>query len=218
MPLNRKHYTVFYGWWIVGACSLIALYTGGVIVLGFTAVFEPIANEFGWSYTQISVAASLRGLEVGLLAPFVGFLVDRWGPRRLLIGGAIINGLGLMPLSRITSIGMFYGAFALMAIGMSACTGTVMITAVANWFRRKMAKATGIVVTGFALGGLLVPLVTALIDILGWRTAIFTLSLGVWVITLPLSLLVRHKPEQYGYLPDGEASGTVVADQDLTLA
>ena len=49
---------------------------------GFTAVFEPIAGELGWSYTQISLAASLRGLETGLLAPLLGLLADRWGPRR----------------------------------------------------------------------------------------------------------------------------------------
>ena len=75
---NRK---VFYGWYIVGASVLITLYTGGIVHFGFTAVFEPIADEFGWSYAQISLAASLRGFEVGLLAPLVGLLVDRWGPR-----------------------------------------------------------------------------------------------------------------------------------------
>ena len=79
MRLNWRPSSVFYGWWIVGACFLIALYMGGVIFYGFTAIFEPIANEFGWSYTQISLALSLRGLEIGLLAPLIGLLVDRWG-------------------------------------------------------------------------------------------------------------------------------------------
>ena len=83
MHLNQKRPKIFYGWWIVGASLLITLYTGGVVYFGFTAVVEPIAEEFGWSYAQISLASSLRGLEVGLLAPFVGFLADRWGSRRL---------------------------------------------------------------------------------------------------------------------------------------
>ncbi len=64
MRLNLKSPKIFYGWWVVGACLLISLYAGGAIVLGFTAFFEPIANEFGWSYTQVSLAASLRGVEV----------------------------------------------------------------------------------------------------------------------------------------------------------
>ncbi len=100
MHLNQRPPKVFYGWWIVGACVFILLYTSGVIHFGFTAVVEPIAEEFGWSYAQISLASSLRGLEMGLLAPLVGFLVDRWGPRRLVFGGSILVGLGLLVLSR----------------------------------------------------------------------------------------------------------------------
>ncbi|MFC2024870.1 MFS transporter, partial [Chloroflexota bacterium] len=69
MHLKQKRPKVFYGWWIVGACSFIMLYVGGVARLGFTAVFEPIAEEFGWSYARISLAASLRGLEIGILVP-----------------------------------------------------------------------------------------------------------------------------------------------------
>ena len=124
MRLNWKPSHVFYGWWIVGASFLIALYVGGVVFYGFTTIFEPIAHELGWSYTQISFAASLRGLEMGLIAPFVGILVDRWGPRRLIFSGAVVTAAGLILLSRTTSLGMFYGAFALIAIGMSCCTMT----------------------------------------------------------------------------------------------
>ncbi len=216
MHLNRKPHKVFYGWWVAGAALLISLYTGGVIFFGFTAVFEPIANEFDWSYAQISFAASLRGLEMGFLAPVVGLLVDKWGPRKLMFGGIFVGGLGLILLSRVTSIGMFYGAFVMIAIGMSTCSGTVLITAVVNWFRRRVGIATGIAVSGFALGGLLVPLVTTLIDTFEWRMVMVTLGLGMWGIALPLSLLVRHKPEQYGYLPDGDTISTAVVDEGLT--
>ncbi len=209
---------MFYGWWVLGACFLITLYTGGVIVLGFTAIFEPIANEFGWSYAQVSLGASLRGLEMGLLAPLMGLLVDRWGPRRLLFGGAIILGLGLILLSRITSLGMFYGTFVIIAIGMSGCGSTVVMTAVVSWFRRKVGTATGILVSGFAVGGLLIPLVAILVDTFGWQIAMVILGLGMWGIALPLSLLVRHKPEQYGYLPDGDLSDTVVVGKGLDSA
>ncbi len=91
MALTGNEYKIFYGWWIAGASFLIALYVGAVVYYGFTAFFEPIVSEMGWSYTQISLAASLRGLEVGLLAPLVGILADRWGPRRLIFGGVFIT-------------------------------------------------------------------------------------------------------------------------------
>ncbi len=215
MDLNRQHHTVFYGWWVVGASFLIALYAGGVIFFGFTAFFEPIANEFGWSYAQISLAASLRGLEIGLLAPLMGLLVDRWGPRRLIFGGAILIGVGLLLLSRTTSLGMFYGAFALIAIGISTCSSTVLMTAVANWFHRKVATASGIAISGYAVGGLVVPLITVLIDMFDWRTALVILGLGMWVIVLPLSFIVRHKPEQHGYQLDGEMMSAAVIDEGV---
>jgi len=220
MPLNLhwKPRRVFYGWWVVVACFFISLYTGGVIFYGFTAIFEPIADKFGWSYTQISLAASLRGLEAGLLAPLIGMLVDRWGPRRLLLGGLIIVSLGLMLLSRTTSLGMFYGAFALLAIGMSTCSGTVLMTAVANWFRKKIGIAMGIMICGYGCSGLLVPIIVNLVDTYEWQTAIAILAIGLLAICLPLSLLVRHKPEQYGYQPDGETESTVVPNASLAQA
>ncbi len=218
MRLAWKPSRVFYGWWIVGVCFFLSFYTGGAIFFGFTAFFEPMANEFGWSYAQIALVASLRGLEVGLLAPLVGLLIDRWGPRWLLFGGAVVSGLGLMLVSRATSAGMLYGTFALVAVGASALAPTAMITAVANWFRRKMSIAVGIMNSGFGFSGLLVPAIVRLINIFGWRTTMLILGLGMWGIALPLSLLVRHKPEQYGYLPDGDAGSAAVSNEGLTSA
>jgi len=216
--LDWKPRRVFYGWWIVVACFFISLYVGGVVFYGFTTLIEPLADDFGWSYTQISFAASLRGMEMGILAPLVGMLVDRWGPRRLLFGGLIITSLGLMLLSRTTSLGMFYGAFVLMAIGMSTCSSTVLMTAVANWFRRKIGIATGIMICGYGFSGLLIPVIVNLIDTYEWRMTLALLTIGLLAICLPLSLLVRHKPEQYGYQPDGEAENTVILNNSLAKA
>ncbi|MFC2039151.1 MFS transporter [Chloroflexota bacterium] len=204
MDLNRKKPRIFYGWIIVGAAVIIVLYTGGIVHFGFTAVFEPIAKEFGWSYAQVSLAFSLRGFEMGLLAPIVGLLVDKWGPRKMIFGGAILICIGFLVLSQVNSIGMFYGAFVFIATGMSTCSGTVLMTAVANWFRRNAGIASGIVASGFGLGGLIVPLITWLIDIMEWRAAMVTVGLGMLVFVLPLAFVVRHKPEHYGYLPDGD--------------
>jgi MFS family permease len=208
---------MFFGWWIVIASFFIALYVGGVIFYGFTAIFEPIAGEMGWSYTQISLAASIRGAEMGLLAPLIGVLADRWGPRRLIFSGAIIIAMGLI-LSYATSLGMFYGAFILIAIGMSGCTITVLLTAVANWFRRRVGLASGIAISGFGFGGLLIPLTVRLIELYDWRLAMTILALGMLVMIPPLSFLFRHKPEQYGYLPDGQAEDSVTFDNGAGLS
>ncbi len=204
MVFNWKPSRVFYGWWIVGAALLVALYVGGVVFYGFTAIFEPIANDMGWSYTQISLAASLRGLELGFLAPITGILTDRLGPRRIIFGGAVATALGFFLLSRTTSLAIFYGAFALIAIGMSATTQTVLMTAIANWFRLKIGIASGIAMSGFGFSGLLVPLIVKLIEVYDWRMAMIILGTGMLLIVLPLSFVFRHRPEHYGYFPDGQ--------------
>jgi len=207
---------VFYGWWIAGAAFLIALYMGGVVFYGFTAFFGPIAEELGWTYAQVALASSLRGLEAGILAPFIGLLVDRLGPRRLVFSGAIIAAAGLFLLSHSRSLVTFYGAFALMALGTSSSTGIVLMTAVANWFQRRMGTATGIAICGFGFSGLLIPAIVQLIDLYQWRTAMSILGLGALVLVLPLSLVFRHRPEQYGYHLDGDSEdpAEVTGDQD----
>ncbi len=207
---------IFYGWWIVVACFIIALYMSGVVFYGFTAIFEPVAEEFGWSYTEISIAASIRGLEAGLLAPVVGLLVDRWGPRRVIFVGVLLVGSGLLLLSRVDTLGMFYVAFILMSLGISACGISVTVTAVSHWFRRRMGLASGIMVAGYGMSGILVPVVVGLVDTYDWRTAVTILGLGFLVIGLPLSMMIRHKPEHYGYLPDGDSDPALIKEVNVS--
>ncbi|MBT9163387.1 MAG: Oxalate:formate antiporter [Chloroflexi bacterium] len=199
-----KSRRIFYGWWIVLSGALIGCYTAGALFYGFTAFVAPMTDEFGWSYLVFSLAASLRGIERGLAAPLMGFLVDRLGPRKVIFSGALVGGLGFIMLSLTDSLIMFYGASLVLSIGFSASAGMASTTAVAHWFRRKVGLATGLMTTGFGIGGLLLPVVIWLINHHGWRMAFLLLGMGTWVIIPLLALLIRHKPEQYGYLPDGK--------------
>ena len=194
---------IFYGWWIVLACCLNGFYVAGVVFYGFTAFFEPIASQFGWSHTQISFAASLRGLEMGLFAPFAGLIADRMGSRKLIFWGTITVGFGLILLSFTQSLVMFYGAFLLLGLGAGGCTAVAIMSAVANWFHKKVGIALGLMASGIGASGLMVPFIVYLIDIYGWRTTLIILGFGMWVLGIPISLVIRNRPEQYGYHPDG---------------
>lgn len=198
---------IFYGWWIVGACFFIAFYVSSVIFFGFTVFFEPLVQEFGWSYTQVSFASSLRGLEMGILSPLVGFLVDRFGSRKLLLAGTITVGIGFILMSTTQSLFMFYASMILIAFGGGGCTSVVTMTAIAQWFRRNIGKALGIMSAGFGASGLMLPLMVWLVDAFGWRTAMVTLGLGMWLFGIPLAFVVRDSPHRYGLLPDGDLSG-----------
>jgi len=166
-------------------------------------LFEPIREEFGWSYTQISFAASLRGLEMGIFAPLVGFLVDRFGSRKLIFWGTITVGFGLIFLSRTQSLAMFYGSFLLIAFGAGGCAMVVTMAAVANWFHKHVGLALGVMASGVGASGLMVPLIVKLIGIFDWRMTLIIFGLGMWVLGIPLSFVIRNRPEQYGYHPDG---------------
>jgi OFA family oxalate/formate antiporter-like MFS transporter len=195
---------IYYGWWIVMASFVVAFYVGGAVFYGFTAFIEPLAREFGWSYTQISLAASLRGLEMGLLAPFVGILVDRFGSRKLLLSGVLVLGFGLILLGFTQSLAMFYGAFLMIAFGAGGCTSVVTMTAVANWFEKNVGKAMGLTACGFGASGLIIPVIVWTIAVFGWRTTLIILGIGMWIIGIPATIVMREKPEETADSPQVE--------------
>ena len=186
---NEKGF--FYGWFIVWACFFLNVYVGAVIFFGFTVFFEPIQQEFAWSHTQISLGASLRGLEMGLMAPIVGILVDRLGPRKITFAGVVLISAGLLLLSNIHSLPMFYGAVLFLAFGAGGCTSVVSMAAVASWFHKKLGLALGITVSGFGASGLLIPVIVWMTDHFGWRTALVLLAIGMLVVGLPAGYLIR---------------------------
>jgi MFS family permease len=206
---------IFYGWWVVAASFPISLYVSGIVYYGFTAFFEPLVKEFGWSYTEVSFAASIRGLEVGIFAPFIGLLVDRLGSRKLILAGTILTGFGLILLSLTRCLLMFYGAFFLLALGAGGCMSLVTMTAVANWFDKNIGKAFGVMSSAFGASGVIVPFIVWLIDAFDWRTALIILGVGLWIFGIPLSFIVRNKPEQSDYFAKGGLPDDPVSYQKI---
>ena len=194
---------VFYGWWVILACFILGIITGAFTFFGFTAFFDPLVKEFGWSYTQVSFALSLRGIEMSMLSPLVGFLVDRYGSRRLALLGVITVGIGFIMLSFTRTLWMFYASIVLIAFGGGGCTGVVLMHVAVNWFQKKAGLALGILTSGFGASGFLIPVIVWLIDDFGWRTAVIILGAATWFIGIPLVLVIRNTPEECGLCPDG---------------
>ena len=89
---------------------------------GFSALFKPIASELGLSRAVTSIASGIRVLINGLMAPMVGWLVDRFGPRWVIVAGTMIMGIGLLGMNYIDSIWSFYPVF--LSIRQISPTGT----------------------------------------------------------------------------------------------
>ncbi|MFH0768134.1 MAG: MFS transporter [Chloroflexota bacterium] len=207
MIIKKKK--IFYGWWIVLASSILNFVSGGTFAYGFTVFFNPIRQAFGWSAAVTSFAASFRGLETGFLDPVVGYLVDKIGPRKLMLCGWGVVGLGFLLLSRINSLWQFYGAFLIVATGMCFGSFVVVVTAIAHWFHKKRSRALALIYVGMGASGIIAPLLALSINQFGWRTSLVIIGIASLVIGIPLSALMRHKPGQYGYLPDGETRETM---------
>jgi len=201
-----KRRKIFYGWWVVAAAATMQWYGSGAWFYGFSAIFNAILREFGWSRAATALAFSLARLEGSIEGPIVGWLIDRIGPRKLAIFGAVVVGIGYVWLSRISEIWMLYVLFGgVIALGFGAGFSHAGTAAVANWFIKKRGRALGFYTLGAGVGGAtLVPLIGWLISQYGWRTTVVIIGVAAWLIITPLAFVLRHKPEQYGYLPDGE--------------
>lgn len=209
MPLSepgKPRPRLFYGWWIVLISSFYNLLVNGTFYLGFTAFFDPLRNEFGWSSAQTALGMSLQRLEAGIAAPLIGYIFDRVGPGKLILPGMIVAGGGLILMSRTQSLAAYYIAFLITAVGLSVAWLGPPMYAVSNWFIKKRSRALAILMAGSGLGGILVPLLVELIAETGWRTTMMIVGIVYCVVSAPLAILLKHRPENHGLLPDGDTT------------
>ncbi|MQC17104.1 MAG: MFS transporter [Chloroflexi bacterium] len=204
---RRPGLPAFEGWRIVLACSAVGAYGGGVYFYGFTLFFNPLRDELGLTSTQTSLIFSLTRLEGAFEGALVGFLIDRFGARRVMMAGVPIAGVGFLLWATIVHS---YLAFALVYVGIIA-TGInagffhPALTVANNWFIRRRATAMQLLGVSQGLGGAtLVPLVGISIATFGWRPTAFMAGLGLLLFIWPLTLLIHHRPEDRGLLPDGD--------------
>lgn len=202
MRLDR----IFYGWWIVAAGFVIEMLIGGLMFHAFGAYVVFLREEFGWSKTMLSAAFSMARAESGILGPVQGWLTDRFGPRVLIRVGMGILGVGFILWSRVESPVTFFLTFFMMALGSSLGGYLPMSVALVSWFRRRRALAMAVSGTGMAVGGLLTPVVVAIMTQVGWRWTALLSGILVLAVGIPLGQVVRHRPEPYGLAPDGDAT------------
>jgi len=194
----------FFGWWVVFASAAIVFLTGGTFFYGFSALFDPLVAEFGWSRAATSFAFSLRSEVGGIAAPAVGFLVDRVGSRRVMVVGVLAVALGFVLLSRVQDLWAFYGSVVVIAIGISAAGGSVGIVAITHWFRRRRGRALAFMSMGAGTSGVMVVVLVWLISTFGWRDALLAIAAVQVVACVPLALSIRDRPEEMGLLPDDD--------------
>jgi sugar phosphate permease len=194
---------IFYGWYMVGACCAMWFVQSALLLQSFGAYFAVLQDDRGWSKTELSGAAALHQVEAAILGPLLGWLIDRFGPQWVIRGGVVMFGTGFILLSYVDSLLAFYGAFIVTALGASLCGFFPLQVALTHWFERYRARALSSMSVGMALGGLALPIVAWALTTWGWRTTAFTSGIIMIVVCLPLSFVIRHRPEDMGQVMDG---------------
>ncbi|HJY81441.1 MAG TPA: MFS transporter [Candidatus Binatia bacterium] len=213
---GQKSGKVFYGWWVVFASGVgLAMCYGPIVVPTFGIFLKPLSQEFGWSRTQISLAFSLGTLGLALAAPFLGWLVDRFGARRVILLAVLLFGLSVLSLSFLSiHLWHFYAIYLLMGV-VGSGTALPYAKVISRWFDRRRGFALGLSVAALALGASITPsLAQALITAVGWRYAYVGLGLLAMGVTIPVvGLLLKETPQVMGLRPDGEAVGQAEASK-----
>ena len=226
--VDRKKPKIFYGWYIVLAAAAINVYGAGVWFYGFPIFYKVLIDEFGWARATGALVVSLSRVEGGLEAPIVGWFVDKFGPRAMAVIGAIIFGIGYLLMSlvsdfsvgpiQISALVVFILLYAgIMSIGYNTGFSHASMAAVNGWFIKKRSRAFAIFSLGAGASGITVFVLGLAMQNFGWRSAAIMAGIGIFIFVIPMSLLLRHKPEEYGYLPDGEDPNRVVDSNDIQL-
>ncbi|MFC1921343.1 MFS transporter [Chloroflexota bacterium] len=202
---------LFYGWVIVFVGAITQFFQG-ITSQGSAAYLEPLSKQFGWSNAVMAGPRSINMINNSILGPVEGYLVDRFGPRRIAAAGIFVMGGGLILFGFTQNLWMYYLSSIIIAIGTGFQGLLVMSVAVNNWFRRKRSLSQSIMLLGFPLAGVVaVPAIVLVQQWMGWEVSAIGSGILIWVVGFPCSMLLRSTPEPYGLLPDGDASPDIAS-------
>ncbi|MED5429103.1 MAG: MFS transporter [Chloroflexota bacterium] len=197
----------FYGWIVLGTASIGALIATSVAQTVFGGIQDLIAGEIGWDRKTIALAATLGTWTSGLTMPFIGKLVDKFGPRWMMFLASLVVGFGTIYFSNSHSLWQFFTAYIVVrAIAGPNLQNLIPRTVAVNFFEKKRNFAMGITSLNRIIGeSINIQVITAIATTYSWRTAYKIIGLVSIPLSLPIFLLMRHKPEHVGQLPDGAA-------------
>ncbi len=168
----------------------------GLALWGLPFFYDFMVGQFGWTRAQVTSGNALSKLVVGPAFGFVaGWMVDRFGPRRLMMAGILMAGVALYGLGSVSTLGAFYFFYLINALGY-VCGGPLPIQVLlSRWFDKARGKAMGIAYLGIGFGGAAVPWIShALVQSFGWQAALRILGVLIVIIAFPMALFVKEWP------------------------
>ena len=213
VAVARPPSRLFYGWWILVVCSLLAIFGGG-LDQALTILVVPMRDDLSMSILSIGFIFTLAagaGTVAGLL---VGWLADRYGSRPLVLFGGLAAGAGLVLFSLADSYGHFLVTFAVAIAGMTLGFSTITLLSTVNrWFDRGRPMAMAVLMTGFAAAPVFVaPLAGVGLAVTDWRSVLVYTGVFLCALTAVGWLALRSRPEDKGLWPDGAPTPPTTPD------
>ncbi len=210
---------IFHGWWnvatgFVGMGLSYAMFT----IFAFGVFVKPLADEFGWTRGELSFAITMTNFAVVLASPSLGFIIDRFGVRRVLIISVILMGLTVASMALLSaSLWHFYALYFLIPFVGAGTLPQSYSRVLIAWFERRRGIALGISLSGFGVGAMLVPVLAQLmIDNYGWRMAYAGFGAAVLALALPMVVFIlRENPAEMGLQIDGGSAKNVRDDNSV---
>ena len=201
----RDTFPFYYGWIVVGASSTVVFARMAPAITTLTVLIFPMSQQLGWSRTLIAGSVSAGAIASLVLSPVVGWAIDRYGARPVLVVSVAGLGLAMVSLAWATAPFTFYLAFAAGRVVFHTSAPIGASTVAARWFIRKRGRAIGIIFLFGAIGGIVFTMVASLVvESHGLRATWIAIGLVVLVFSVaPSLLLVAERPEDIGLLPDG---------------
>ncbi len=198
---------LFYGWYIVGAAFLANISCAFFLSSTLSVFLKPVTTDLGVSRGVFSLLRSGEHLLYAAMAPWVGSKLDRYGPRGMMVAGAVLSAIGFLLLGQVQSFLQFASVrMTLMAVGHALVCYFVVNVTVARWFVRMRGRAVAISHMGHGVAKVTISLVVAwLLAAIEWRQ-VWTLFGGLVVVlaVIPVAIFMRRSPEDMGLHPDGD--------------
>ncbi len=183
---------------VLSAAFLSLLAVVGFAYYGPPFYFDFMMKELGWSRATLTSGNAVGKVLVGPLFGFIaGYMIDKYGPRRLMLVGGLFAAISLIGLSITTSLWMFYSFYIFNALGYVFGGPLPCQVLLSRWFDKNRGKAMGIAYLGIGLGGTLVPKLSAALEgNFGWHTAIATVGILVFILAFPMALFIKDAPSK----------------------
>ncbi|MBX3010030.1 MAG: MFS transporter [Caldilineaceae bacterium] len=204
---------LYYGWIVVGALAITEPISWGILFYGFGVLLTPIQQEMGWSQAQLTGAFSFMMLVSGLAGVPIGHWLDRHGARGLMTLGSCLATLAIIAWAQVERLTSFYLLWGAIGVINAMILYEPAFAVTATWFVRQRTLALTVLTFGGGLASVIfVPLITWLVQLYGWRSALWLLAALLALTTIPLhALLLRRSPADLDLVADGEAASQGLA-------